>query len=138
MSKEKNIYNPFTVPNFVRHIILSWLLAVLIEYLILPSELRDLAELEGLAQMSIIRVIAITFAVAVLLFGSSCLLNIRTMERWSIVAVFAVLTVTVLTATTNLAFLVVLNMILVVLVVYAANGCDKSPKLVVKPKKAHK
>lgn len=138
MSKEKNIYNPFTVPNFVRHIILSWLLAVLIEYLILPSELRDLAELEGLAQMSIIRVIAITFAVAVLLFGSSCLLNIRTMERWSIVAVFAVLTVTVLTATTNLAFLVVLNLILVVLVVYAAYGWDKSPKLVVKPKKAHK
>ena len=105
MSKQKNIYNPFTVPDFVRHINLSWLLAVLTEYLILPSELRDLAELEGLTQMSIIRVIAITFAVAVLLFAVSCLLNIRKMERWSIVAVFAVLTVTVLTATTNLAFL---------------------------------
>lgn len=138
MSKQKNIYNPFTVPDFVRHIILSWLLAVLTEYLILPSELRDLAGLEGLAQMSFIRVIAITFVVAVLLFAVSCLLNIRTMERWSIVAVFAFLTVAALTATTNLAFLVVLNFILVVLVVYAAYGWDKSPELVSKPKKAHK
>lgn len=138
MSKQKTIYNPFTVPDFVRHIILSWLLAVLTEYLLLPSELRDLAELEGLAQMSFIRVIAITFVVAVLLFAVSCLLNIRKMERWSIVAVFAVLTVVALTATTNLAFLVVLNFILVVLVVYAAYGWDKSPELVSKPKKAHK
>lgn len=138
MSKQKNIYNPFTVPDFVRHIILSWLLAVLTEYLILPSELRDLAEFEGLTQMSIIRVIAITFAVAVLLFAVSCLLNIRKMERWSIIAVFAVLTVVALTATTNLAFLVVLNLILVILVVYAAYGWDKSPEHVAKPKKAHK
>ncbi len=138
MSKQKTIYNPFTVPDFVRHIILSWLLAVLTEYLILPSELRDLAELGGLSQMSFIRAIAITFAVAVLLFAVSCLLNIRTMERWSIVSVFAVFTVTALSATTNLAFLVVLNLILVILVVYAAYGWDKSPELVVKPKKAHK
>lgn len=138
MSKQKNIYNPFTVPDFVRHTILSWLLAVLTEYLILPSELRDLTELEGLTQMSIIRVIAITFAVAVLLFAVSCLLNIRKMERWSIVAVFAVLTVVALTATANLAFLVVLNLILVILVVYAAYGWDKSPEHVAKPKKAHK
>ena len=138
MSKQKTIYNPFTVPDFVRHFFLSWLVAVLIEYLILPSELRNLAELEGLAEMSFVRVIAITFAFAVILFAVSCLLNIRTMERWSIVAVFAFLTVAALTATTNLAFLVVLNFILVVLVVYAAYGWDKSSELVSKPKKAHK
>ena len=34
------------IADILRHIILSWLLAVLIEYLTLPSELRDLAELD--------------------------------------------------------------------------------------------
>lgn len=138
MSKQKTIYNPFTVPDFVRHFFLSWLLAVMTEYLILPSELRDLAGLEGLAQMSFIRVIAITFAFAVILFAVSCLLNIRTMERWSIVAVFAIITVVALWATTTWAFLVVMNLILVILVVYATYGWDKSSELVTKPKKAHK
>ena len=138
MSKQKTVYNPFTVPDFVRHFFLSWLLAVLTEYLILPSELRDLAELEGLAEMSFVRVIAITFAFAVILFAVSCLLNIRTMERWGIVAVFAIITVVALWATTTWAFIVVLNLILVILVVYAAYGWDKSTELVAKPKKAHK
>ena len=138
MSKQKTVYNPFTVPDLVRHFFLSWLLAVLTEYLILPSELRDLAELEGLAEMSFVRVIAITFAFAVILFAVSCLLNIRTMERWGIVAVFAIITVVALWATTTWAFIVVLNLILVILIVYAAYGWDKSTELVAKPKKAHK
>lgn len=138
MSKQKTIYNPFTVPDFVRHFFLSWLVAVLTEYLILPSELRDLTKLEGLAEMSFVRVIAIIFVFAVILFAVSCLLNIRTMERWGIVSVFAIITVVALWATTTWAFLVIMNLILVLLVVYATYGWDKSSELVTKPKKAHK
>ena len=68
MSKQKTlIRNQFSVPSLIRHVILSWLLAVVIEYFILPNELRDLAKLDGLAQMSFVRVIGITCGIAVLL-----------------------------------------------------------------------
>ena len=49
--------------DLLRRIILSWLVAVLIEYFILPSELRDLAKLDGLAQMSLVRIVGITFSI---------------------------------------------------------------------------
>ena len=49
--------------DLLRHIILSWLVAVLIEYFILPNELRDLAKLDGLAQMSLVRIVGITFSI---------------------------------------------------------------------------
>ena len=47
------------VSGVVRQIILSWLFSVMLEYLRLPGALRDLAKLDGLAQMSLIRVIAV-------------------------------------------------------------------------------
>ena len=49
--------------DLLRRIILSWLVAVLIEYFILPNELRDLAKLDGLAQMSLVRIVGITFSI---------------------------------------------------------------------------
>ena len=59
--------------DLLRRIILSWLVAVLIEYFILPSELRDLAKLDGLAQMSLVRIVGITCSIVLLL---TALLNI--------------------------------------------------------------
>ena len=87
MSKQKTfIRNQFSVPSLIRHVILSWLLAVVIEYFILPNELRDLAKLDGLAQMSFVRVIGITCGIAVLLTGISFLFKTKKIERWCIVA----------------------------------------------------
>ena len=57
--------------DLLRHIILSWLVAVLIEYFILPNELRDLAKLDGLAQMSLVRIVGITFSIVLLLTALS-------------------------------------------------------------------
>ena len=55
MSKQKTlIRNQFSVPSLIRHVILSWLLAVVIEYFILPNELRDLAKLDGLDEILVI------------------------------------------------------------------------------------
>ena len=72
MSKQKTlIRSQFTIPSLLRHVILSWLLAVVIEYFILPSELRDLSILDGLAQMSFVRVIGITCGITVLLTAIS-------------------------------------------------------------------
>ena len=43
------------ISDMIRRIILSWLIAVVIEYFILPSELRNLAELDGLARRNLSR-----------------------------------------------------------------------------------
>ena len=139
MSKQKTlIQNPFTIPNLLRHVILSWLLADVIEYFILPNELRDLASLNGLAQMSFVRLIGITCGIAVLLTGISFFFKTRKIERWCIVSVFAVLAITALRASATWAFLSVCILVLVILVAFGIYGWDKTPEPVIEPKKAHR
>ena len=139
MSKQKTlIQNPFTIPNLLRHVILSWLLADVIEYFILPNELRDLASLNGLAQMSFVRLIGITCGIAVLLTGISCFVKTRIVERWCIVAVFAALAITALRTSATWAFLAVCVLVLAILTVFGVYGWDKTPEPVAEPKKAHR
>ena len=139
MPKQKTLtQNQFTIPSLVRHVILSWLLAVVIEYFILPSELRDLAKLDGLAQMYFGRVVGIACGIAVLLIGISCFVKTRKIERWCIVAAFAVLAITALRASATWAFLVVCVLVLVILAVFSIYGWDKTPEPVAEPKKAHR
>ena len=132
------IRNKFTVPGLVRHIVLSWLLAVVIEYFILPSELRDLDVLNGLAQMSFLRVIGITCGLSVLLTAIACFVKTQTFERWGIVSTFAVLAVAALRVSASWAFLSACGVVLVVLVVFGIYGWDKSPVPAAEPRKAHK
>lgn len=139
MLKQKTLVrNNVTAANFVRHIILSWLLAVVIEYLILPSGLRGLAKLDGLAQMSFIRVVMITCGIAVLLTVLSCFAKTGPAERWGIAAAFAVLAVAALRASASRAFLAVCVLVLAILAVFGIYGWDRIPEPVVEPKKAHK
>ena len=139
MSKQTTlIRSRFTIPSLLRHVILSWLLAVVIEYFILPSELRDLSKLDGLAQMSFDRVIGFTCGIAVLLTGISFFVKTREIERWCIVAVFAVLAITALCVSATWAFLAVCILILVILAVFGIYGWDKTPEPAVKPKKVHR
>lgn len=139
MSKQKTLMqNQFTISSLVRHIILSWLMAVVTEFFILPSELRDLTELDGLAQMSIVRVIGITSAIAVLLTGISRLTKIRKIERWCIVAVFSVLAITALRVSFTWAFLSVCVLVLVILFIFCVYGWDKTIVPAVEPRNTHK
>ena len=139
MSKQKTlISNRITIPGLIRHIILSWLMAVLIEYFILPSELRDLSKLDGLAQMSFTRVAGIACGIAVLLTGISVFVRTQKAERWFIVATVGALTITALRASTTWAFLAVCGLILVILIVFGIFGWDKSTESDVDPKKVHK
>ena len=139
MSKQKTlIRNQFSVPSLFRHVILSWLLAVVIEYFILPNELRDLAKLDGLAQMSFVRVIGITCGIAVLLTGISFFFKAKKIERWCIVAAFTALAIAALRVSATWAFLVVCVLVLVILAVFGIYGWEKTPEPVAEPKKAHR
>ena len=139
MPKQKTlIRNQFSVPSLFRHIILSWFLAVVIEYFILPSELRDLAKLDGLAQMSFVRVIGITCGITVLLTGISLFFKTTKIERWCIVGTFAVLAIAALQVSATWAFLVVCVLVLAILAIFGIYGWEKKTEPVVAPKKAHR
>ena len=126
------------IRSIIRRVILSWLLAAVVEYLLLPSELQNLADLNGLAQMSFFRAIGITCGIAVLLTGISCFVQTQTMERWGIAAAFAVLAIAALRASATWAFFVVCMLILAILVVFGIYGWDKSPDPIAKPRQTHK
>lgn len=126
------------VSGVVRQIILSWLFAVMLEYLRLPGALRDLARLDGLAQMSLIRVIAVACGGILLLSVISRFVNPAKVERWAMVGVFGILAIAALRASFTWAFLAVCILVLIFLVVFGFCGWDRQPEPVSRPKQAHR
>lgn len=126
------------IGDILRRLILSWLLAAAMEYLLLPAALRNLAELDGLAQMSFVRVVGMTCGMTVLLTGISRFAKTKTAERWGITGAFALLTITALWASFTWAFLTICILVLAVLVLFAVCGWDHSREPATTPKKAHK
>ena len=126
------------VSGVVRQIILSWLFAVMLEYLRLPGALRDLARLDGLAQMSLIRVIAVACGGILLLSVISRFVNPAKVERWAMVGIFGILAIAALRASFTWAFLAVCILVLIFLVVFGFCGWDGQPEPAAKPKQAHR
>ena len=121
----------------MRHFLTAWLLAVLVEYLRLPEELRTLTGLDGLAQMSLPRLLAVTGLGTLVLTVLACFLNIRTAERWLLAGLFAGLALAALWVTVTEAFLVTCLLVLAVLIVYALRGWNSRPEPVCIPQPAH-
>lgn len=139
MSKRKLfLRDQMTIPGFIRRVILAWLLAVTIEYLILPAAFRDLSRLTGLARMSLLRIGGITCGIAAVFTGISCVANTRKAERWYIVAAFGVLAAAALKASATWAFFVVCGLVLVILIVFGIYGWDHSEEPAERPQKARK
>lgn len=139
MPKQKTrTANKLDVPSLIRHIFLSWILAVFIEYLILPEELRDLSNTNGLVHMSFLRVVGITCGTAVVLTGIARFVNITIAERWGIVITFAAFTFAALQAAPTYPFLGVCNLVMVILVVFSIYGWSEAPETVIHPQRSAK
>ena len=52
--------NTICLPDLIRHLFLAYLCSALLEYLFLPQQLQNLAGTEGIAQMSMLRLLLIT------------------------------------------------------------------------------
>ena len=126
MSVGKERQNP--IPGLIRKVLVSWLLAVVIEYLLLPGQLRSLSGLEGLARMSLIRVLTVTAVFVLRLYGLQRFMDTAQAERWSLAAAFAVLAVLALTASFSWAFFAVCALVGLGLVVYAVYGWNAGPE----------
>lgn len=105
---------------WARRILLGWLFAVTLEYLIVNAP--SLADLSGIALMSLPRVLIITAICAVF----QCLfLKGKTGERisrWSFVALFSILSITALFSSFTWAFFAICLLIEGILTIYALRG----------------
>ena len=137
-NKIRTLRQGIHVPDVIRKLLISWLFAVAVEYLLLPASVRDLARLSGLARMSGLRIGIITAAMLAVLLAVSWLKNAAVVERWVLVAVFAVLAASTLLFSFTWAYLVVYLLLLGLFAVYACFGWESAPEPVAEPKKSKK
>lgn len=109
--------------SLLRHLLLAWLTAAAAELLLLPAQLKTMNGLQGVAAMSLPRLLIVTGIVLALLEGTSRLLN-RRAERWMLLGIFTVLAGAALTATFTWPFLAVCLLLFIVLLFYANRGWD--------------
>lgn len=129
MQKQKTVLPPFLRPsNWIRRVLLSWLLAVVIEYLLLPAQLRDLSGLEGLRQMSLPRLITVACVGTLFLSALSRFCKTRFAERWAFAVLFACLAIPSLLSSYSPALLGICLLILLILVIYALRGRNRRPE----------
>lgn len=121
---QKYLSRIFEPTALFRRLILSWLLAAVIEYMLLPGDLRALQGLSGLAEMSLLRVLFITVAGLCLFSAIGLWEETEKAERWCIVAAFGLLCVLSLAASFSWAFLILCLLVFAVLVFYAVMGWD--------------
>lgn len=126
------------LPVLLRRVLTGWLLAVTLEYLLLPVQLRDLASLAGLAEMSPLRVTVVTVAAAGLLYAASLLWPNPSAERWTLFGLFALLSGASLWVTFSWGFLGLCALVLVMLAVYALGGWNRELEELPEVKKGHK
>ena len=112
-----------TVPVLVRHLLLAWLIAAVVEFLLVPSDARTMNGLQALAAMSFPRLLLVTAILFLLLEGLTHLIRRQT-QRYLLPAVFAVLAAVTLGATFTWAFLAACLLIFALLLVYALGGWD--------------
>ena len=110
------------IADWIRKILLAWLLAALMEFLRLPEALRPLDTLGGIVHMSLPRLLVnTTLGTAGLLFLSRFSIT-NTLEHWGIAAVFAVLAGAALSVSYTDVFLHLCIFIFGIVLIYALMG----------------
>ncbi|MBE6983736.1 MAG: DUF2079 domain-containing protein [Ruminococcaceae bacterium] len=131
------IKNKITAPDMARRLLLSYLVAVTVEFFLLPEEMRNLTGLEGLREMSLLRVLWITACFSVFFTGISCYFRTKMLERWAFLPVFGLLSYGAVVSSDGDAFLGLCLLILAAMVVYGLWGWNKRPEILGKSQKTH-
>ena len=120
---------PSVAPVRIRNLLLAWLIAATVEFLVLSVDDRTMTGLRALAAMSFPRLLLVTAVVFLALEGLPCLMS-RGEPRYLLPAVFAILAVMALSATFTWAFFAVCLLVFAMLLVYALYGWDHSKESV--------
>ena len=113
----------------LRHLLLGWLMAATLEYALLPQNLKPLTQLQGIAQMSLVRVLLFTLCFG----GALTFLSVNysafwKAERWMFLGVFGLLSILALSASYTTPFLLLCLLILGILVIYGLFGASAAQK----------
>ncbi len=129
MSKKKQVPAkvPYRFGATLRRLLLSWLTGVILEYLLLPEALKNLSSLEGLAQMSIVRLLLVTVVLTAVLELAAQSVSTERFERWSIAVLFALYGGLTLFYSFTWPYLVICLLVAIILAVWALLGYDSTP-----------
>lgn len=112
----------------IRRLMLGWLTAAALEYLLLPVQAQWLGNLEGLAQMSLIRLIAVTCGVFCVLSLIGKNHDSARAERWGIFAMGALLVVSAVRRSYTAPFWWGCLLLMGIVTVYAFFGWNAAPE----------
>lgn len=118
------------IKQIIRYLILGWVLAVTVEYYILPVQARHLGGFDGLCRMSLLRVAAVTLGCSLLIFGADRLGVPAKYQRMLLMGCFSALAFAALTASFTWAFLGACALVLILLAVYGFLGWNNRPETV--------
>lgn len=107
------------------YLLTAWFLSAFLEYLFLPEALLGLESLQGLAAMSLVRLLILTVLFAAILWLISCYRHTFAWERLAVPCSFLLLMATGLYRLNNDLFLVLCLIILAAMLVYAFWGHQK-------------
>ncbi len=114
--------------DWFRNLVLSWLFAAVIEYLLLPASLRSLDTLNLLTSMSIVRMIVCTCCLLCCTSGLSYLFCEHKHMRTMLLTAFTVLAISALHSSFQWAFLGGCTFIVLHLVFFRIYGWNDSPE----------
>lgn len=112
--------------SLIRHLLIAWLIAAAVQWLLLPAGLKTMNGLKALGAMSFPRLLINSGIVLALMESLSRFLP-GAIERWTLVGIFAVLAAAALRATFTWPFLLLCLLVLAALLVYAVLGWNTSP-----------
>ena len=110
--------------EIVRRLVLSWLFSVLIQYMLLPSRLKDLSGVDGIANMSFVFTVLMTLLGTLILTVISMRLDTAATERILIAATFGALSAVSLTASFSPALLAACAVMFAILAFFAVRGSN--------------
>ena len=115
--------------TLLRHLLLGWLMAATLEYALLPQNLKPLTQLQGIAQMSLVRVLLFPLCFG----GAFTFLSVNYSAFWKaerrmFLGVFGLLSILALSASYTTPFLLLCLLILGILVIYGLFGASAAQK----------
>ncbi len=113
--------------DMIRHGLLSWLTAVMVEYLRLSSAMRSLEGLQSMAEMSFFRVLVLTACGTAVWTAVSLRRNMVQPERWAIAGIFGVLAAVSIAAGAGWVYVGICVAVAAGLAVYAKQGWNGAP-----------
>ena len=123
---------PQSGADLFRHLITAWLLAVLLEYLQLPAELRGLDAMEGLKQMSLLHILLNTALGTGFLWLLGMVVPIQRSERWIMAGLVLVLSWLSVAASFTWPYFTACVLLSVGLIFFGIYGWDRAQVLEVR------